>query len=67
MNRILAAGLLVTLVGVVGYTVGLWVVYPGRAFSVTVAMVGITLTAIGSGRPRDDHPFLSGPGRGGRR
>ena len=48
MNRALAAGVALTLVGLVGYVVGIAVAYPGRAFSVTGVMVGITLLAIGS-------------------
>lgn len=47
MNRILVAGLLLTVLGVVGYTVGLLVTYAGRAFSVTALMVGISLLAVG--------------------
>lgn len=48
MNGALAAGLALTLLGVAGYIVGTAVAYPGRAFSVTSVMVGITLLAIGS-------------------
>lgn len=47
MNTTLALGITFTLLGVVGYLVGLTVPYPGRAFSVTGVMVGITLLAIG--------------------
>lgn len=46
MNRVLVAGILLTVVGVVGYAVGLSVAYPGRAFSVTSIMVGISLLAV---------------------
>lgn len=47
MNVVLAAGIGLTTVGVAGYLVGLGVAYPGRAFSVTGVMLGITLVAIG--------------------
>ncbi|ELZ98738.1 hypothetical protein C440_00240 [Haloferax mucosum ATCC BAA-1512] len=49
MKRVRTAGIGVTAVGVVGYGVGAFVAYPGRAFSVTTVMVGITLWAIGGG------------------
>jgi len=47
MTRVRTAGIAVTTLGVVGYGVGTLVAYPGRAFSVTAVMVGITLWAIG--------------------
>jgi hypothetical protein len=47
MNTALVAGLALTLAGLVGYLVGVTAPYPGRAFSVTGVMVGITLLAIG--------------------
>ena len=40
----LGAGLSVG--GFVGYVVGIYVAYPGRAFSLTAVMVGLTLVAI---------------------
>ena len=46
MNRLMAAGIVLTAVGFVGYVVGVVQPYPGRAFSVTVVMAGITLVAI---------------------
>ena len=46
MNRLMAAGIVISAVGFVGYVVGTARPYPGRAFSVTVIMVGITLIAI---------------------
>jgi len=49
MNRTRAAGLVLTLGGTAGYLAGLAAPYPGRAFSVTAVILGITLTAIGSG------------------
>ena len=47
MTRVRTAGIAVTALGTVGYGVGTFVVYPGRAFSLTALMVGITLWAIG--------------------
>lgn len=55
MNRTLIAGLLLTVASVAGYAlgvagdVGLVDPYPGRAFTVTGMMVGITLLAVGLG------------------
>lgn len=46
MNRLLAAGLLLVVVGVLGYAVGVLADYPARGFSVTAVMVGITLIAV---------------------
>lgn len=46
MNPLLAAGLVMTVAGFVGYVLGIRVPYPGRAFSVTVLMIGITLIAV---------------------
>lgn len=47
MNRVLGTGAALTAVGVVGYVAGVLVPYPGRSFSVTAVMVGVTLLAIG--------------------
>jgi len=33
--------------GILGYIVGVYVAYPGRGFTITAVMVGITLVAIG--------------------
>lgn len=44
----LGAGLVVA--GVVGYVAGVVVTYPGREFSLTALMVGVTLIAIQRGR-----------------
>lgn len=46
MNRTLVSGLGLTVLGVVGYVIGLLAPYPGRAFSITGIMVGITLAAV---------------------
>jgi hypothetical protein len=55
MNRTLASGVALTALGTAGYVlgvagedaVGLVDPYPGRAFSVTGVMVGITLLSVG--------------------
>lgn len=47
MHRIRAVGLVLLVGGVLGYALGVLAPYPGRAFSVTAVMVGITLAAIG--------------------
>ncbi|WP_162832768.1 hypothetical protein [Haloferax prahovense] len=46
MDRSTIAGTTLILVGVLGYVAGIYVAYPGRAFSITVLMVGIALVAI---------------------
>jgi len=46
MNRLSLAGIALSVLGIAGYAVGIAVAYPGRAFSVTAIMVGITLFAI---------------------
>jgi len=50
MDRTFLAGTGLTVVGVCGYVVGVLVAYPGRAFSLTALMLGITLAAIGDSR-----------------
>ncbi|MFC5365639.1 hypothetical protein [Salinirubrum litoreum] len=47
MDRVVAAGIALTVLGLVGYVVGVVAAYPGRAFSVTGVMVGLTLVAVG--------------------
>lgn len=47
-----AAGITLTVLGVVGYVIGVYVPYPGRAFSLSGVMVGITLLTLGSGGNR---------------
>ncbi|WP_191967048.1 MULTISPECIES: hypothetical protein [Haloferax] len=47
MNRVRTAGIATTGVAVVAYGVGTLIAYPGRAFSLTALMVGITLWAVG--------------------
>lgn len=45
---VFALGVAVTLSSVAGYAVGVVANYPGRSFTVTGVMVGITLVAIGT-------------------
>lgn len=40
--------------GLIGYAVGTAVPYPGRAFSLTLTMVGITLLVIGDDWEEDE-------------
>jgi hypothetical protein len=47
MNRLLLAGVVLTVLSLLGYVVGVLEPYPGRAFSVTGVMVGVTLLALG--------------------
>lgn len=47
LNRMLAIGVVLVVIGSAGYLLGITVAYPGRAFSVTAVMVGITLLTIG--------------------
>lgn len=47
MDQRYAVGLALTGLGVIGYVIGLLATYPGRAFSITAVMVGVTLVAIG--------------------
>ncbi|GAB6861149.1 hypothetical protein ACFR97_13830 [Haloplanus litoreus] len=50
MDRTFLAGAGLSVAGLCGYVVGTLVTYPGRAFSLTAIMVGITLAAIGDRR-----------------
>lgn len=45
MNSATVLGLLLTGIGIAGYALGLTTPYPGRAFSITLVMVGVTLLA----------------------
>lgn len=47
VSRATAVGGAATALGVVGYVAGVLVAYPGRAFTLTLAMVGITILIIG--------------------
>lgn len=46
MNRLAIAGGLSLVGGVVGYAAGIAAAYPGRSFSVTAVMIGVTLLAM---------------------
>lgn len=46
MTRGTVLGVALTLVGLAGYVVGLFIPYRGRAFTLTAVMVGIVLVAI---------------------
>ncbi len=50
MHWLRAAGVVVTAAGVASYLVGTAVPYPGRAFSITALIVGITLLSITTGQ-----------------
>lgn len=54
MNIVLFLGMLLTGVGLVGYLTGIWIAFPGRAFSVTAVMVGLTMLAIGRSQGRTE-------------
>ena len=47
MNWVRLGGIGLTALGVSGYAIGVGVAYPGRAFSITALMVGLTLIAVG--------------------
>jgi hypothetical protein len=47
MERVRAIGLGLALLSLAGYLVGVLATYPGRAFSITGLMVGLTLYAVG--------------------
>lgn len=48
MDRVRTAGVVLTSLAAVGYAVGVAAPYPGRAFTLTGVMVGLTLWAVGS-------------------
>lgn len=50
MNRLRAVGVALVVAGVVGYVAGIVAPYPGRAFSITGVMVGVTLIGVGGRR-----------------
>ncbi|GAB7014030.1 hypothetical protein [Halolamina salina] len=53
-RRVAGGGLLVA--GLLSYGVGIYVPYPGRAFSLTAVMVGIVLVATGDGPRSEGEP-----------
>lgn len=46
MDRSTSAGIGLFTVGLLGYVLGIYITYPGRAFSITAIIVGIALVAI---------------------
>jgi hypothetical protein len=50
MDRTFLTGVVLSVGGLCGYVAGTVVAYPGRAFSITAIMVGVTLGAIGDHR-----------------
>jgi len=51
MNPTLGGGIALSVAGLAAYAAGVWVPYPGRAFSVTAVMVGVGLVALGRSAP----------------
>lgn len=49
MNRTFVAGVVLTLASLAGYVAGVVAPYPGRAFTLSGLMVGITLLAVSAG------------------
>jgi hypothetical protein len=49
MEWLRAAGAAATVAGVAGYVAGVYVAYPGRAFSITAVVVGVTLLSVSAG------------------
>ena len=47
MQRLALLGIVLTLIGVSAYITGVFVQYPGRGFSITVVMIGLTLFGVG--------------------
>lgn len=48
MDSVRAGGGVLTVLGLAAYALGIVTPYPGRAFSLTAVMVGVTLAATGS-------------------
>lgn len=46
MDLLRLAGSVLMVGGIIGYAAGVFVTYPGRAFSITAVMVGITVVAL---------------------
>ena len=51
-----AVGVGLFIAGLVGYVVGIYVTYPGRAFSLTAIMIGIAVAAIARQSTAQDKP-----------
>jgi hypothetical protein len=54
MDWLPALGALLAVGGLAGYVAGVFVDYPGRAFSVTALMVGVTVFLVAQGAPTSD-------------
>ena len=50
MQRVRMLGAVATVVALVGYVAGVFAPYPGRAFSLALGMVGLTLVGVGGDR-----------------
>lgn len=51
MDSVRITGSVLTVLSLLAYAIGALQPYPGRAFSVTGVMVGVTLAAVGSPSP----------------
>jgi hypothetical protein len=47
MERLRALGAVLSVLALAGYGLGIVVAYPGRALSITLLMVGVTLLVVG--------------------
>jgi len=56
MNIVSSIGVVLTIAGVAGYIAGITTPYPGRAFSVTAVMAGVTMMAVGRSAPLEGQP-----------
>lgn len=56
MNTVAGVGMALTGAGIVGYLVGVAAPYPGRSFSLTAMMVGVTVMAVGRSDAVEDRP-----------
>lgn len=52
MNRELAIGAVLLVAGLLGYVLGIFYPYTGRAFSVTAVMIGLLLVVAGRATDR---------------
>jgi hypothetical protein len=56
MNAVSLVGATLSVGGVAAYLVGVAVAYPGRSFSLTAVMVGVTMVAVGRSKPAEGEP-----------
>ncbi|MBX0324596.1 hypothetical protein EGH21_16325 [Halomicroarcula sp. F13] len=55
MQSVSLVGAALTVAGILGYALGVTTPYPGRSFSMTALMLGLTVLAVGrSNRPEGD-------------